>query len=219
MKTRISKIVAVSCFAFLVCPTVAQPADEREERDWRWEDDRRDFEGGPRARRNGQRQGRRGRMRGRERRPGRGDFRPRPHPLMTALDADKDGELSAEEIEKAVAALKTLDKDADGKLSREELRPRFDGRNGAGRPGGANRGRPGGPGRPGGNFAERLMSHDEDGDGKVTKDELPVPMQHLLNQADQDGDGAIDQAEAEEAAREFGGGRGAPPRRRGRGQE
>jgi predicted O-methyltransferase YrrM len=55
---------------------------------------------------------------------------------MTALDANGDGELSAEEIAGAAQALKKLDKDGDGKLSREELRP-TDGRFGPGGPGGA----------------------------------------------------------------------------------
>lgn len=44
-------------------------------------------------------------------------------PLMEALDANKDGELDATEIQNAGTALKNLDKDGDGKLSREELRP------------------------------------------------------------------------------------------------
>ena len=46
-------------------------------------------------------------------------------PVMQALDADQDGELSAKEIENAVAALKTLDKNKDGKLTEDELRPNF----------------------------------------------------------------------------------------------
>ncbi len=53
---------------------------------------------------------------------GGGMRRPMP-PVMVALDADKDGEISAEEIANAAAALKTLDKNNDGKLSKEELRP------------------------------------------------------------------------------------------------
>ena len=40
---------------------------------------------------------------------------------MTALDSDKDGKISAKEIENAVATLKALDKNQDGKLSPEEI--------------------------------------------------------------------------------------------------
>lgn len=55
-------------------------------------------------------------------RGGPGGNRPRP-PLMAALDANKDGEISAEEIANAATALKALDKNGDGKLSRDEIRP------------------------------------------------------------------------------------------------
>jgi len=58
--------------------------------------------------------------------PGR-DFGPPNIPLLIALDTDKNGEISGDEIENATAALKTLDKNNDGKLTRDELRPRFDG--------------------------------------------------------------------------------------------
>ena len=44
-------------------------------------------------------------------------------PVMAALDADGDGEISADEIKNSVAALKKLDKNKDGKLTSEELRP------------------------------------------------------------------------------------------------
>ena len=70
---------------------------------------------------------------------------PRMNPLMAALDANKDGELDADEIANATAALKKLDKNSDGKLTREELRPeRPD------RPNRPNAGREGRPNRPGG---------------------------------------------------------------------
>ena len=59
-------------------------------------------------------------------------------PIMTALDADRNGEISAKEIEDAVAALKKLDKNKDDKLTAEELRPDF----------GANRSGRGGSGIP-----------------------------------------------------------------------
>lgn len=65
-------------------------------------------------------------------------------PVLAALDADKNGEISAEEIDNAAAALKKLDKNGDGKLTEEELRPNFPG--GRGGPGG---GRPGEGGRGG----------------------------------------------------------------------
>ena len=42
-------------------------------------------------------------------------------PVMAALDADADGQLSDKEIENASAALKALDKDKDGKLAEAEL--------------------------------------------------------------------------------------------------
>jgi hypothetical protein len=50
----------------------------------------------------------------------------RPHPedpIMLALDANKDGELSAAEIANAASSLKALDANSDGKLSPDELRP------------------------------------------------------------------------------------------------
>jgi Ca2+-binding EF-hand superfamily protein len=50
----------------------------------------------------------------------------RPHPrdpIMTALDTDGDGELSAVEIANAPASLKKLDKNGDGQLTPDEFRP------------------------------------------------------------------------------------------------
>jgi hypothetical protein len=44
-------------------------------------------------------------------------------PLMLALDANSDGDLSAAEISNAPASLLALDANKDGKLTRDELRP------------------------------------------------------------------------------------------------
>ncbi|HTX40142.1 MAG TPA: hypothetical protein VME43_34220 [Bryobacteraceae bacterium] len=45
------------------------------------------------------------------------------HPVLAALDADHDGQISAWEIEHAAASLKTLDRNHDGYLSADELIP------------------------------------------------------------------------------------------------
>lgn len=57
---------------------------------------------------------------------GRTDFPlPPPSPVLDALDADKDGVISAAEREKAVAALAKLDRNNDGDLTPDELQPSF----------------------------------------------------------------------------------------------
>lgn len=69
---------------------------------------------------------------------------------MTAIDANKDGVITAEEMKNAAKALAALDKNKNGKLDQDELRPQF-GRGGSGRPGGEERPdlrRPGGGDRP-----------------------------------------------------------------------
>jgi len=48
---------------------------------------------------------------------------PPPNPVMMALDKDGNRELSEEEINNAVTALKTLDRNNDGRLSDDEIRP------------------------------------------------------------------------------------------------
>lgn len=82
------------------------------------------------------------------RRPGGpGGQRPQP-PIITALDANKDGKLDATEIANATAALKALDKNGDGEISADEMfGPRPEGNRGPGGRGGA--GAPGGPDRSG----------------------------------------------------------------------
>jgi Ca2+-binding EF-hand superfamily protein len=157
-------------------------------------------------------------------------FRPPMHPLEEALDADGDHQLSAKEIENAVAALKTLDKNEDGKLGEDELRPRFGGRPGGADGGGRGFGRPDGAGRPdgrgpgpdgppqdragerpasSGDMLSRVLSLDKNEDGKLTKDELPEGMHGMIERGDANGDGALDKEELAKIAAGF----------RGRGQQ
>lgn len=44
-------------------------------------------------------------------------------PIIAVLDTDRDGKISAAEIEKAAESLAKLDKDGDGEITQEELRP------------------------------------------------------------------------------------------------
>ena len=134
-----------------------------------------------------------------EPRPGTPGFRP---PLVTALDNDGDGELSASEIEAAGKSLLKLDRNGDGKLGPDELFPRPadgpPGRPGEGRPGA---GRPG-EGRPGSDAAalgERLKAADTNGDGKLSKDEAPDRLKENFDRIDANSDGFLDETEIRQA--------------------
>lgn len=136
-------------------------------------------------------------------------------PVMMALDANQDGEISASEIDLAVVALKKLDKNRDGKLTQEELVPSFEGMG----PGGFGAG-PGGPAGFGGGpgfgppgfggagagglglgggspeeMAKRLMDNDGDNDGYLSEAELPERLRPLFGRADSNSDKKISRDE------------------------
>ncbi len=128
-----------------------------------------------------------------------------PPLVVTALDADHDREISAEEIQNAPASLQRLDRDRDGSLSREEVglpagpggRRGF-GPGGPGDPGGGRAemrgpGGPGGPpgGRAGGPFRSPIVSAlDKNGDGELSPAEIKASAQSLKN-LDRNGDGKL----------------------------
>jgi Ca2+-binding EF-hand superfamily protein len=130
---------------------------------------------------------------------GRGGFgRMPPSAIQTALDANADGQISADELKDAEAKLKKLDANSDGVISMEELRPA--GMRGGGGPGGP--GGFGGQGGPGGGgnsegLVATIMGLDANKDGKVTKEEAPERLQGLFERADADKDGALTKAEIE----------------------
>ena len=125
-----------------------------------------------------------------------------PSPIIKALDADRDGVISSDEIDNAVAVLKTLDKNRDGKLTRDELRPqrRHHREGGKDRTHRGKESRSGDRGPRSRDVVGRIMGHDENGDGKVTEDEMPQRMRRLLDRADTNNDGAIDEDEAKAIA-------------------
>lgn len=127
---------------------------------------------------------------------GRGGFgRMPPNPLQMALDANGDGQISADELKDAEAKLKKLDANSDGNISMEELRPA--GRGGMGGfPGGPGGAAGGGVGGPEG-LITTIMGFDSNKDGKVTKEEAPERLQGLFERADADKDGALTKAEIE----------------------
>lgn len=129
--------------------------------------------------------------------------------LMRVLDADRDGRLSANEINNATAALKQLDRNQDGQVDEQELRPDWS--------------RPEGPAaehmakqeqrptdserRPeavGGRMADFLLQRfDQNKDDRLSDDELPDPLKERFGGMDRNNDGWIDRSEIEGREREM----------------
>jgi Ca2+-binding EF-hand superfamily protein len=100
---------------------------------------------------------------------------PAPRPALLAIDTNHDGKLSVEEIAAASVGLITLDKDHDGQLTSLEYLPSQSDPN-ANKPD---------------ETVQRLMALDRNGDGTLTKDEVPERMQGLFSRIDTNKDGKL----------------------------
>lgn len=123
---------------------------------------------------------------------------------LKEADANGDGKIELNEVPDQFKQgferiLDHLDNDGDDALSPEEIKgasevaQRMQGGPGGG-PGGFG-GPPGGPGA----MWERLKKADKDGDGKLSKEELPEPMQARFAQLDANNDGYVGQEELKQA--------------------
>jgi Ca2+-binding EF-hand superfamily protein len=108
-------------------------------------------------------------------------------PGFIALDSNADGILDAKEIAAAPASLAKLDKNGDGQITADEARPA--------RPEGRGRGEQRPERAPAPDPAEEtvkmLMSFDSNGDGKLSRAELPERFQGLFDRAGVSADGLL----------------------------
>jgi Ca2+-binding EF-hand superfamily protein len=108
------------------------------------------------------------------------------NPLFAAIDQNQDGQISLAELRAAAAVIKTLDKNGDGLLSLAECAPAGGGGHGHG---GGHGGGAADPQAEATATVKTLMEFDLNGDGALTKDELPERMQNVIVRADSDGNG------------------------------
>ncbi len=137
---------------------------------------------------------------------GQRPVQPTVPPILAALDTDKNGVLSSEEIAKASTALMTLDANKDGQLDRTELLGRGAIRQRAGAQGGA----PGGPQAAAAvqqRVGQLISNNDENKDGKLSREELPEQLRRAFGRIDADGDGFLSSEELTTAFSRFANGR------------
>ena len=138
---------------------------------------------------------------------------------LMAMDANDDGKISKDEAPAGMAQrFDQMDSNADGFLDEPEIDAmvaRQGQQGGRGQPGargpgqqGGSRGA-GGPGAPAGGqrggaqfdpvaIKARILDSDANGDGKISREELPAQMQRRFEQMDTNGDGFADESEIDE---------------------
>ena len=122
-----------------------------------------------------------------------------PNQLLIALDTDKDGEISENELSEAVEALAKLDKNEDGKISKLEIYPEPEhvrkAREARERVAKITKNKPTAKESFISTEVGRIMRFDKDKDGIVTAAEFPDRMQRFLIREDANGDNQIDMDE------------------------
>lgn len=139
--------------------------------------------------------------------PRRGDLPSQNHRILKTIDTNRDGLISAEELQAASKALTTLDTNGDGQLDPSEWREnQIRGRKSRDRGPRSPRRGPTPPSRPNDHndsiggfvpdiFMKRVFSHDKNGDHLLSQDELPQSLIRLLDNNDVNQDGLLSKAE------------------------
>lgn len=132
--------------------------------------------------------------------PGKGA----PGEMFKRADKNGDGKLTKDEVPEQIwGRISRLDKDEDGAVSEEEAK--------AGRP-------PGGPGKGGPGGGEFLKRADKNGDGNLSKDELPEQAWARMSRLDKNNDDVISKEEMQAAFAAMGGGKGKGKGKDGKGK-
>lgn len=104
--------------------------------------------------------------------------------VFRALDKNRDGKLSKDEVDGATESLRKLDRNGNGSVEPQELAV-----NNAGRPGQ----------RPSAGFAEQMLKRinaaDRNSDGKISRDEAPERLANMFDRMDSNSDGYLDESE------------------------
>jgi EF hand len=129
--------------------------------------------------------------------------------LLATLDADSDGQISAQEINDAPSALRKLDGDADGSITMKEIMPQGgfrgmrDGQDPRRGPsdgsGGAAKGMADGAAQ----LKQMFAMADKDGDGKISEEEAPPMLKPRFAQVDADSNGFLSPQEIGESMKKF----------------
>ncbi|MDA9764608.1 EF-hand domain-containing protein [Opitutales bacterium] len=132
-------------------------------------------------------------------------------------DADGDGKISESEAPQQMAnQFQRVDQDSDGFLDEAEI-DTFVSRSRPGGQGGQGGQRPATAGQGGrGNPVAQLRNMDSNGDGKITRDEMPEQWQQRFDRMDANGDEVIDEEEIEAMGNRGRGGQGSQRGRGGR---